>query len=100
MWILSCASNRISFTLSLMTNDTIPATKADLEVLATKAELAAIQLQVKDAVDELKRYFDVMVETMRHDFQDAYRDGYQHLRNRQSDLELRVNRLERHASLA
>ena len=67
-------------------------TKAEVEEIMTK-ELAA-------AVNELKRYFDVMVETMRHYFQDAHRDGYQHLRNRQDNLELRVNRLERHASLA
>ena len=88
-----------------MMNDTTPVTKADLAEMAakfvTKADVEEIVTKViTPAINELKRYFDVMVETMRHDFQDAYRDGYQHLRNRQSDLELRVNRLERHASLA
>jgi acyl-CoA reductase-like NAD-dependent aldehyde dehydrogenase len=97
MWILGCASNRISFTLSLMTNDNTPATKADL---ATLAATMATKAAVDAAFKELKRYFDVMVETMRHDFQDAFRDGYQHLRNRQYDLERRIDRLERHASLA
>ena len=71
-----------------------PATKADM------ATLAATKAAVDAAFEELKRYFDVMVEAMRHDFQDAFRDGYQHLRNRQYDLERRIDRLERHASLA
>ena len=88
-----------------MTNDNTPVTNADSAQMTakfiTKAEVEETMIKaLTAAVNELKRHFDVMVETMRHDFQDAHRDGYQHLRNRQSDLELRVNRLERHASLA
>lgn len=73
--------------------------KADIDVLkedihalraemATKTDIAGLRADVESFKDEIKRYFDVMVETMKHEFRDAYHDGYATLRDR-------VDRLER-----
>jgi hypothetical protein len=74
-----------------MKNATTPATKADIaevkaEIAVLKAEMAT-KKELEAAVTEMKQHFAVMVETMKHDFRDAFRDGYSSLRDRVSRLE-------------
>ena len=73
----------------MSTDDTTPVTTTVL-----KRELKKeLQLFEKRILDEVKRYFDVAVENVRHDAMDANHDKIELIKDR-------VTRLEQHTGLA
>jgi len=49
--------------------------------------------------DETLRHFDTTVETMRHDLQGASRDQIELLKDKKTDHETRITRLEQYVGL-
>lgn len=78
-----------------MTDDTTPATKADLTAL--KGEL---QQEIAASAEDVKRHFDVVAEKMSHDVLGALKDCTSLIRDMREDYEPRIRRLERFAGFA
>lgn len=78
-----------------MNDDTAPATKADIRYLRTE-----VNAKFEMHTAEIKRYFDLAVETIRHDLLGANRDQIEVLKDRSANHERRIRGLEAAAGLA
>ena len=71
-----------------------PATKNDLDKLEKK-----LNLKIEAFKNEIIRHFDVVLEQIRHDAMGANRDETELIKDKQSNHEIRIKRLERRAGL-
>lgn len=66
---------------------------------ATKADIQQLRDEIGRSKEEIIRHFDVVAENLVKDFQDAFHDQTELLKDRQSDHERPIRRLERHLGL-
>lgn len=83
-----------------------PATKADLNELHSELQADIKQLETSfDAKldsfkEEIVGHFHVLSGQLKHDVLGALKDGLSVMRDRDSEFDTRITRLERHAGLA
>jgi KaiC/GvpD/RAD55 family RecA-like ATPase len=74
-----------------------PATKADIQLIM--AELGKLYDANQRWKNEMKEHFDLTVENIRHDLEGANRDQIDVLKDRSTDHQRRIVRLEKLAGL-
>lgn len=91
----------ILYPFAAMTDNTAPATKADITGLMEHLDRSIQELYDANSrwKEEIIRHFDVAVEDIRHDLLGARRDEVELLKDGHSDHELRLKRVERHVGL-
>lgn len=82
-------------------DDQAPATKLDIHLLMaqigdyydrTENRMTDLERKIQESEERTKRHFDVVAETMRHDYLGAHKDRIENHENR-------IRRLEEHSGL-